>query len=78
MWYLLNKIHVADNSNSDFKPMNRSYKMSQLGIYTTGKKYGIFFHFKDFLYFVGGVRYFLIWLTFLQTDITFGELIHTQ
>ena len=36
------------------------------------------FYFIDFLYFVGCVRYLFIWFTFLQTDITFGELIHTQ
>ena len=47
-------------------------------IYTTGKKYGIFFISAIFLYFVGCVRYIFIWFTFLQADITFGELIHTQ
>ena len=36
------------------------------------------FHISEVLYFVGCVRYLFIWLTFLQSDITFGELIHTQ
>ena len=38
------------------------------------------FHFSDFFYFVRCVWYIFIyiWLTFLQADITFGVLIHTQ
>ena len=36
------------------------------------------FHFSEFLYFVGCVRYLFIRFTFLHTDITFGELIHSQ
>ena len=31
-----------------------------------------------FLYFVWCVGYIFIWFAFLQADITFGELIHTQ
>ena len=36
------------------------------------------FHFSEFVYFVGYVRYLFMWFTFLQTDITFGDLIHIQ
>ena len=36
------------------------------------------FNFSDFLYFLGCVGYIFIWLTFLQVDINFGELIYTQ
>ena len=36
------------------------------------------FHFSEFWYFVGCVRYLFMWFTFLQTDITFGDLIHIQ
>ena len=42
--------------------------------YTTGKKYGIFFISANFCIFVGCVRYLFMWFTFLQTDITFGDL----
>ena len=41
-------------------------------IYTTGKKYGIFFISATFCIFVGGAGYFCIWNTFLRADITFG------
>ena len=37
-----------------------------------------YFLFSDFFYFVVWVGYFFIWFTFLQADIPFGELIHTQ
>ena len=47
-------------------------------MYTTGKKYGIYFISAIFLYFVWCVGYIFIWFTFLQADITFGELIHIQ
>ena len=46
--------------------------------YITGKKYGIFFISWNILYFVGHVGHFPIWFTFLQANITLGELFHTQ
>ena len=37
------------------------------------------FSFKRFLFiFVARVEYILIWFTFLQADITLGDLIHNQ
>ena len=53
-------------------------RQSQCWLYTTGKKYGIFFISAIFFYFMGRIGYFFIWFTFLQADIIFGELIHTQ
>ena len=41
-------------------------------LYTTGKKYGIYFISATFCIFVGGAGYFCTWNTFLRADITFG------
>ena len=44
-------------------------------IYTTGKKYGIFFISATFCIFVCGAGYFYTWNTFKRADITFGSLL---
>ena len=61
--------------------MHRSWNIGEirLMIYTLPAKNMEYFSFQRFFFnFVGCVGYFFIWFTFLQADITFGELIHTQ